>query len=229
MSKLFIVPTPIGNLEDITLRAVRILKEVDFIVAEDTRKTGLLLKHLQIEKKKMFSHHQHNEHQSFENLTRMIGNGQMAALVCNAGTPVISDPGFLLVRSCIKQGIDVECLPGPTSIIPALVNSGLPANRFYFEGFLPHKKGRTKRLKELAELKNTIVLLESPNRLIKCLQHIATYFGETRNISVSREISKIYEETQRGTVTEMISYFSSKTIKGEFVLIIDGSKSESLT
>lgn len=224
MPKLYIVPTPVGNLEDMTLRGIRILSEADFIIAEDTRKTGLLLKHFNIGKKRLYSHHQHNEHATYESLLKLISGGQTAALVSNAGTPVISDPGYLLLRACIRQGIEVECLPGPTSVIPALILSGLPAERFFFEGFLPHKKGRTGRLSEIAGLSHTVIIFESPNRLMKTLQQLATLLQPDRQLAVSRELSKIYEETIRGTVQELIAHFSNKTIKGEIILLIEGKK-----
>ena len=224
MSKLYIVPTPIGNLEDITLRAINVLKEVDVILAEDTRKTGILLKHFQIDKKKMYSHHQHNEHKTVDRITVSILNGQQTAIVSDAGTPSISDPGFLLVRECIKKKIPVECLPGPTALIPALVNSGLPADRFVFEGFLPHKKGRQSKLKQLAEVSYTMIFYESPNRLLKTLDQLAQYLGSERKASISRELTKIYEETQRGTLKEIISFFKDKTIKGEIVIVVQGKK-----
>lgn len=224
MSKLYIVPTPIGNLEDMTLRAIRILKEADVILAEDTRKTGVLLKHFQIDKKKMHSHHQHNEHKTVDRITESILNGQQTAIVSDAGTPSISDPGFLLVRECIKKNIPVECIPGPTALIPALVNSGLPADRFVFEGFLPHKKGRQSKLKQLAEVSYTMIFYESPYRLLKTLDQLAQYLGSERKASVSRELTKIYEETQRGTLKEIISFFKDKTIKGEIVIVVQGKK-----
>ncbi len=224
MSKHYIVPTPIGNLEDMTLRAINVLKEVDVIFAEDTRKTGILLKHFQIDKKKMYSHHQHNEHKTVDRITVSILNGQQTAIVSDAGTPSISDPGFLLVRECIKKKIPVECLPGPTALIPALVNSGLPADRFVFEGFLPHKKGRQSKLKQLAEVSYTMIFYESPNRLLKTLDQLAQYLGSERKASISRELTKIYEETQRGTLKEIISFFKDKTIKGEIVIVVQGKK-----
>jgi len=223
MPKLFIIPTPIGNLEDITLRAIRILKEVDLILAEDTRKTGTLLKHLEIEKK-MFSHHQHNEHKTVAMIVEKISNGENIALVSDAGTPGISDPGFLLVRECIKAGIEVECLPGPTAFVPALVNSGLPCDSFCFEGFLPQKKGRNTKLLRLKEEERTMVFYESPHRLVKALEQFAEYFGNERRASVSRELTKIYEETKRGTLPELMEYFKSKTVKGEIVIVVEGKK-----
>ncbi|MFH0893120.1 MAG: 16S rRNA (cytidine(1402)-2'-O)-methyltransferase [Bacteroidota bacterium] len=221
--RLIIVPTPIGNMEDITLRAIRILKEVDFILAEDTRKTLFLLKHLGIQTK-VFSYHKFNEHTISEQITEKISEGRSAALVSDAGTPGISDPGFMLVRECVRKGILVESLPGPTAFVPALVNSGLPCDRFVFEGFLPHKKGRHTRLLALKEEERTIVFYESPHRIVKALQQFAEYFGNDRQASVSRELTKIFEETQRGTLEELIVYFSSKNPKGEFVVIIAGKE-----
>lgn len=220
--KLYIIPTPIGNLEDITFRAVRILKEVDFILAEDTRTTSNLLKHLDISKK-MYSHNLNNEHKTVDKLVGQLANGEQAALVSDAGTPAISDPGFLLVRACVQNNIAIETLPGPVAFVPALVNSGLPCDRFIFEGFLPHKKGRQKRLKQLAEEERTMVFYESPHRLIKALEQFIEYFGETRQASVSRELTKIFEETQRGTLKEVLAYFSEKKIKGEIVIVVAGS------
>lgn len=224
MSKLYLVPTPIGNLEDITLRAIRILKEVDIILAEDTRKTGFLLKHLGIEKK-MFSHHSHNEHKTIELIAERIAGGENIALVTDAGTPGISDPGFLLVRECVNAGIEVECLPGPTAFVPALVNSGLPCDSFVFEGFLPQKKGRMTKLLSLKEEKRTMVFYESPFRLVKALQEFALHFGKERRASVSRELTKMFEETKRGTLEMLITHFSQKTIKGEIVIVVEGEGS----
>jgi len=223
MSKLYLVPTPIGNLEDITLRAIRILKEVDIILAEDTRTTGNLLKHFGIETR-MMAHHLFNEHREVPLITNRILSGENIALVSDAGTPGISDPGFLLVRECLKAGIDVECLPGPTAFVPALVNSGLPCDCFHFEGFLPVKKGRQTRFKELAEFRETLIFYESPHRLLKTLKEISDYFGAERRASVSRELTKIYEETKRGTITELLEYFSSKVVKGEIVIVVEGKK-----
>jgi 16S rRNA (cytidine1402-2'-O)-methyltransferase len=223
MSKLYIVPTPIGNLEDITLRAIRILKEVDLILAEDTRTTGKLLNHLQISKK-MISHHLHNEHATVNDIVEKIKSGEIVALVSDAGTPSVSDPGFLLVRECIKSGIEVDCLPGPTAFVPALVNSGLPSESFCFEGFLPQKKGRQTRLLGLKEEKRTMIFYESPYRLIKALEQFSEVFGETRNASVSRELTKMYEETQRGNLMELISHFRGKTVKGEIVIVVEGKR-----
>lgn len=221
MSKLYLIPTPIGNLEDITLRAIRTLKEVDLIVAEDTRTTGNLLKHFSIEKK-MLSHHLHNEHKTVEQIALRIRAGEKVALVSDAGTPGISDPGFLLVRECLRQGLEVECLPGPTAFVPALVNSGLPCDRFIFEGFLPQKKGRQSRLNALKDEDRTMVFYESPFRLVKALEEFSKAFGEDRPASVSRELTKLYEETKRGTLAELVLYFSSKTVKGEIVIVIKG-------
>lgn len=222
MPKLYIVPTPVGNLEDMTMRAVRILREVGLILAEDTRKTGLLLKHYGIDNK-MQSHHQHNEHQTAEIIARRINAGETVALVTDAGTPGISDPGFLLVRTCIEAGIDVECLPGATAFVPALVSSGLPCDRFYFEGFLPHKKGRNTRLTYLSVLDQTIVLYESPFRVAKTLSQLAEFLGGERKACVSREISKIYEEHRRGTLAELTSYYEKNEPKGEIVITVAGN------
>jgi 16S rRNA (cytidine1402-2'-O)-methyltransferase len=223
MSKLYIVPTPIGNLEDITLRAIRVLKEVDLILAEDTRNTGVLLKHYEIETK-MHSHHLFNEHKTVANIVENIKQGTTIALVSDAGTPAISDPGFLLVRECLFQEVEVECLPGATAFVPALVNSGLPADHFCFEGFLPVKKGRQTKLKQLAEETRTMIFYESPMRLVKTLGHFGEYFGLQRKASVSRELTKYYEETKRGTIEELIAYFGLKQVKGEIVIIVDGKE-----
>ncbi len=223
MSKLYIIPTPIGNLEDITLRALKILKEVDFILAEDTRQSSKLLNHYEISKK-LVAHHQHNEHQTVDRIIDAIKNVGCVALVSDAGTPGISDPGFLLVRECIKNGIEVECLPGATAFVPALVNSGFPCDKFVFEGFLPHKKGRQTRLKFLQNETRTIIFYESPHRLLKTLTQFAEYFGENRPISVSRELTKIHEENVRGTVTELIDYYTTHTLKGELVIIVEGAE-----
>jgi len=221
MSKLIIVPTPIGNLEDITLRAIRILKEVDIILAEDTRKTYILLKHFGIQKP-VLSHHKYNEHKAVKSLALRIMNGEKMALVSDAGTPSISDPGFLLVRTCIDEGVEVECLPGATALIPALVNSGLPSEKFCFEGFLPQKKGRQTRFTELSQETRTMIFYESPHRLLKTLNQLAEFFGNDRKASVSRELSKIFEETQRGNLEELIKYFSAKEVKGEIVIVVKG-------
>lgn len=222
MSKLYLVPTPIGNLGDITFRALEVLKEVDLVLAEDTRKSGILLKHFQINKP-LQSHHKFNEHRTLESLIQRIMGGTSMALVTDAGTPGISDPGFLLIRACIEQGIEVETLPGPTAFIPALVNSGLPCERFVFEGFLPQKKGRQKRIAELSQDKRTIVLYESPYRLGKTLSQLSDHFGPERKASVSRELTKVHEETVRGTLEELSQHFNGKVIKGEIVLIVAGS------
>ncbi|MBG0781851.1 MAG: 16S rRNA (cytidine(1402)-2'-O)-methyltransferase [Bacteroidales bacterium] len=222
MSKLFLIPTPIGNLEDITLRAIRTLKEeIDVVLAEDTRKTGILLKHLGISKP-MMAFHQHNEHQQTDRLIERMLAGERMALVTDAGTPGISDPGFLLVRACVQHDVKVECLPGATAFVPALVNSGLPADRFVFEGFLPHKKGRQTRLNEICENKYTSILYESPHRLIKTLQQLAEIAGSDRKVSVSRELTKIYEETLRGTLAELINHFETAGVKGELVIVLEG-------
>ncbi len=223
MSKLYVVPTPIGNLEDITLRAIRILKEVDFILAEDTRTTGFLLKHLEVTTR-MFSHHKFNEHSSVDKVAERLKAGETAALVSDAGTPAISDPGYLMVKKCIEEGIEVECLPGPTAFVPALVNSGLPNDRFCFEGFLPQKKGRKTRLEFLSEETRTIIFYESPFRLVKTLNQLAEHLGAERKASVSREISKLYEENKQGTLEELIQYFSAKTVKGEIVIVVEGKQ-----
>jgi 16S rRNA (cytidine1402-2'-O)-methyltransferase len=222
MSKLYLVPTPIGNLGDITLRAIEVLKKVDLILAEDTRKSGILLKHLQISKA-VHSHHKFNEHRTVEGIVQQILGGSSMALITDAGTPGISDPGFMLVRACIAQGVDVETLPGPTAFVPALVNSGLPGERFVFEGFLPQKKGRQKRLRELAEETRTMVFYESPFRLVKTLIQMADSFGPERKGSVSRELTKVYEETVRGSLSELAEYFSTGKVKGEIVLVVEGA------
>jgi len=222
MSKLYLVPTPIGNLGDITLRALEVLKEVDLVLAEDTRKSAFLLKHFQISKA-IHSHHKFNEHRSIENLIQRLKGGTSIALITDAGTPGISDPGFLLVRACIESEIALETLPGPTAFVPALVNSGLPCEKFVFEGFLPQKKGRQKRLTELAGEKRTMVFYESPYRLVKSLNQMAEHFGPDRKGSVSRELTKVHEETKRGSLLELAEYFSKGSIKGEIVLVIEGS------
>ena len=221
MAKLYIVPTPIGNLEDITLRAIRILKEVDFILAEDTRTTSFLLKHLGIEKR-MYSHHKFNEHATVKMVAESIEAGRTVALVSDAGTPGISDPGFLLVRTCVEAGIEVESLPGATAFVPALVQSGFPCDRFCFEGFLPQKKGRMKRLEALRGEERTMIFYEAPYRVVKLLEQLAELFGEERRVSVSREITKKFEETQRGTLAEVLEYFSQHEPKGEFVVVLEG-------
>ncbi len=221
MSKLYIVPTPIGNLEDITLRAIRVLGEVDFILAEDTRTSLFLLKHLGIEKR-LYSHHKFNEHATSKMVAESIASGRSVALVSDAGTPGISDPGFLLVRTCLEAGIEVETLPGATAAIPALVQSGFPCDRFCFEGFLPQKKGRTKQLTALAEEERTMIFYESPYRVVKCLELMAEIFGAEREVSVSRELSKKFEQTVRGTLTEVAEHFRSHEPKGEFVVVVAG-------
>lgn len=218
---LYLVPTPIGNLSDITLRAIEILKEVDFILAEDTRTSGILLKHLEISKP-LHAFHQHNEHKVLDKVIDRLKSGERAALVSDAGTPGISDPGFLMVRECVREEIEIICLPGPTAFIPALVCSGLPCDRFVFEGFLPHKKGRQTRLKALADESRTMVFYESPHRILKTLAQFAEYFGEDRSASVSREISKMYEETIRGPIADIIHHFTENPIKGEFVIVVGG-------
>jgi len=219
--KLFIVPTPIGNLQDITFRAISVLKSVDLILAEDTRVSGKLLKHFEIDTK-MQSYHMHNEHKVLKSIVKKLKSGIEIALISDAGTPAISDPGFLLTRACVDNGIAIECLPGATAFVPALVNSGLPNDRFVFEGFLPLKKGRQTRLKLLAQEARTIVIYVSPHKLNKTLEDIAIHFGPERNISVSRELSKIYEETLRGSVKSVLDYYNSNPAKGEIVLIISG-------
>ncbi|MDL2224267.1 16S rRNA (cytidine(1402)-2'-O)-methyltransferase [Bacteroidales bacterium OttesenSCG-928-M06] len=224
-NKLYLIPTPVGNLEDMTFRAIRLLKEVDLILAEDTRTTGFLLKHFDIQNK-MQSHHKFNEHQMVESIASQIKAGKSIALVTDAGTPGISDPGFLLVRECIKQDIDIECLPGATAFVPALVVSGFPTDRFCFEGFLPQKKGRQSKFEELATESRTIILYESPFRVVKTLTQLAEYLGEERLASISREISKLHEETIRGPLKDLISHFSVNEPRGEFVLIIEGKEKE---
>ncbi|WP_443947634.1 16S rRNA (cytidine(1402)-2'-O)-methyltransferase [Pedobacter sp. AW1-32] len=219
--KLFLVPTPIGNLEDMTFRAIRILKECDLILAEDTRTSAPMLKHFGIDKK-VYAHHQHNEHKATAEIIRFLHEGQKIALISDAGTPAISDPGFFLVREAIKHDVAVECLPGATAFVPALVNSGLPSDAFVFEGFLPVKKGRQTKFKKLAEEDRTIILYESPHRLLKTLEEFAQYLGEDRHASVSRELTKMFEETVRGTLAEIKSHFENNTLKGEFVICIAG-------
>ena len=221
MSKLYIVPTPIGNLNDMTFRAIEVLKSVDLILAEDTRNSGKLLKHFDIETR-MSSYHMHNEHKIVESVAERIAGGETIALISDAGTPAISDPGFLLVRRCVEMNIEVECLPGATAFVPALVNSGLPNDKFFFEGFLPHKKGRQTRLKELAEYKQTIVFYESPHRLVKTITQLMEFFGAERKASVSRELSKLHEENMRGSLTEIKEHFEKKTVKGEIVIVVAG-------
>jgi len=221
MGKLYLVPTPIGNLEDMTFRAVKVLQEADLILAEDTRTSGKLLKHFEITTQ-MHSHHMHNEHKTVEGLVDRIKNGQTLALISDAGTPAISDPGFLLTRACVEAGLEVDCLPGATAFVPALVNSGLPNDKFVFEGFLPVKKGRQTRFLHLAEEERTMIFYESPHKLVKTLKNMVEFFGEDRSISVSREISKLHEETVRGTAAEVLKHFEAKAPKGEIVIIVGG-------
>lgn len=221
MSKLYLVPTPIGNLEDITLRAIRILKEVDFILAEDTRTTGFLLKHLGIENR-LISHHKFNEHTTVQRIVDKLAGGETAALVSDAGTPGISDPGYLLVVKCIEAEVEVECLPGPSALIPAIAVAGLPNDRFCFEGFLPQKKGRQKRFLSLQEETRTMVFYESPHRLLKTLEQTAVFLGPQRKAVVCRELSKLHEEVRRGTVEQLIEWFSNNPPRGEIVLLIEG-------
>lgn len=223
MGKLYLVPTPVGNLEDITLRAIRILKEVDVILAEDTRTSGKLLQHYNITTH-MQSHHMHNEHKTVEALVKRILAGETVALISDAGTPAISDPGFLLARACIENRIEVDCLPGATAFVPALVNSGLPNDKFVFEGFLPVKKGRQTRFKLLAEESRTIIFYESPHKLLKTLGNIVEYFGNDRQVSVSRELTKLYEETVRGTAEEVFRHYTEKPPKGEIVIVVGGKQ-----
>lgn len=218
---LTLVPTPIGNLQDVTLRGLEVLKAAELILAEDTRTSKVLLQHFGIEKR-VLSHHQHNEHQSTKEVIRMLKEGKEIAMISDAGTPGISDPGFLLVRECIKEGIEVRCLPGATAFVPALVMSGLPCDRFVFEGFLPQKKGRQTRLLALKDEERTIILYESPFRLLKLLEECILHFGEDRPASVSREVSKLFEETKRGTLLELKQYFETKGVKGEIVVVLSG-------
>lgn len=223
MGKLYVVPTPVGNLEDMTFRAIRVLKEADLILAEDTRTSGILLKHYEI-KNAMQSHHKFNEHKTVEGIVNRIKAGETVALISDAGTPGISDPGFLIVRECVKNDIEVQCLPGATAFVPALVSSGLPDERFCFEGFLPQKKGRMTRLKALEEEKRTMIFYESPYRLVKTLTQFVEYFGAERPVSVCREISKIHEESIRGTLTDVIAHFTVNEPKGEIVIIVGGKE-----
>lgn len=223
MSKLFLVPTPIGNLEDMTFRAIKVLKEVDFILAEDTRTSSKLMKHFDIATP-MHSHHMHNEHKTLQMIIDRLHNGETAAVISDAGTPAISDPGFLITRACVEHGIEVECLPGATAFVPALVNSGLPNDRFVFEGFLPEKKGRQTRFLELAEEVRSMIFYVSPHKLNKTLKEFAQYFGEDRQVSVSRELSKLHEETVRGTAQEVLAHFETKPAKGEIVAVVAGKK-----
>ena len=221
MGMLYVVPTPVGNLEDMTFRAIRVLKEADLILAEDTRTSGILLKHFEI-KNAMQSHHKFNEHQAVESLGNRLKGGETVALISDAGTPGISDPGFLLVRECVRNGIEVQCLPGATAFVPALVDSGLPDEKFCFEGFLPQKKGRMTRLKALAQEYRTMVFYESPYRLVKTLTQFIEYFGAERSASVTREISKVHEETVRGTLAELVAHFEANEPRGEIVIVVAG-------
>ena len=221
MGKLFLVPTPIGNLDDMTFRAVKVLKEVDTILAEDTRNSGKLLKYFDIGTH-MQSHHMHNEHKTVDHIVERIKSGENIALISDAGTPAISDPGFLLTRTCVEAGIEVDCLPGATAFVPALVNSGFPNDKFIFEGFLPVKKGRQTRLNLLAEETRTMIFYESPHKLLKTLKHFSEYFGEDRLVSVSREITKLHEETIRGTAAEVLQHYTNKPPKGEIVIVVKG-------
>jgi len=223
MAKLFLVPTPIGNLEDMTFRAVKVLKEVDVILAEDTRNSGKLLKHFNISTP-MQSHHMHNEHKTVENIVRQIKSGKTFALISDAGTPAISDPGFLLTRACVESGVEVDCLPGATAFVPALVNSGMPNDKFVFEGFLPVKKGRQTRLQQLSGETRTIIFYESPHKLVKTLGQFVEIFGEDRPVSVSREITKLHEETVRGSASEVLAHYTEKPPKGEIVVVVGGKK-----
>lgn len=225
--KLYLVPTPIGNLEDITLRALRVLKEVNLILAEDTRTSAPLLKHFDIDQK-VYAHHQHNEHKAVAEIVRFLKEGQNIALISDAGTPGISDPGFLLVREVLKNGLPVECLPGATAFVPALVNSGLPNDRFTFEGFLPVKKGRQTRIKELASETRTMIFYESPHRLLKFLEELIAYFGAERQASISRELTKMFEENVRGTLAEIKTHFEENILKGEFVIVVAGNTEPAL-
>lgn len=218
---LYVVPTPVGNLEDITLRALRVLKEVDLILAEDTRTSSVLLKHYDIHTP-LKSHHKFNEHKTSDQMAERIAAGLNVALISDAGTPGISDPGFMLVRACVERSVEVQCLPGATAFVPALVDSGLPCDRFYFEGFLPQKKGRQTRLQQLAQQEHTMIIYESPFRLQKTLEQLAEYLGQDRHASVSREISKKFEDTQRGTIAELIAHYKEHPAKGEIVIIVDG-------
>ena len=225
MGKLYIVPTPVGNLEDMTFRAIRVLKEADLILAEDTRTTGNLLKHFEI-KNAMQAHHKFNEHQTVERVVNRLKAGETVAVVSDAGTPGISDPGFLVARECAREGIPVECLPGATAFVPALVASGLPCDRFCFEGFLPQKKGRLTKLKSLEGESLTMVFYESPHRVLKCLTQFVEHFGPQRQASVSREISKLHEQTVRGTLEELVAHFTENEPRGEFVIVVAGAEEE---
>ena len=223
MGKLYVVPTPVGNLEDMTFRAIRVLKEADLILAEDTRTSGILLKHFEI-KNAMTSHHKFNEHKTVEGIVNRLKAGETIALISDAGTPAISDPGFLVVRECFRNGIEVQCLPGATAFVPALVASGLPNDRFCFEGFLPQKKGRMTRLVSLQEETRTMIFYESPYRLVKTLTQFSEYFGAERQVSVCREISKIHEESVRGTLSEVIAHFTANEPRGEIVIVLSGKE-----
>ena len=226
MGKLYLVPTPIGNLDDITLRAIKVLQMVDIVLAEDTRTTQVLLKHLGLEKR-LWSHHKFNEHAAVESVVETILGGETVALVSDAGTPGISDPGFLLVRTCLELGVEVETLPGPTAFVPALINSGFSCDRFCFEGFLPQKKGRSKRLQQLLEESRTMIFYESPYRLVKTLTQFAELFGADREAAVSRELTKKFEENVRGTLQELIDHFSAGEVKGEIVIVLSGKPRKS--
>lgn len=219
---LYLIPTPVGNMEDMTFRAIRLLKEADVVLCEDTRTSGILLKHFQIEGKRLMAHHKFNEHGTSKAIVERLKSGETICLVTDAGTPGISDPGFLLVREAVEAGIEVQTLPGATAFVPALVSSGLPCDRFCFEGFLPQKKGRQTRLEELSHETRTMIIYESPRRIVKTLEQLATFFGEDRKMSACREISKIHEESVRGTIAEVLTHFREKEPKGEFVLIIGG-------
>ena len=219
---LYLIPTPVGNMEDMTFRAIRLLKEADVVLCEDTRTSGILLKHFQIEGKRLMAHHKFNEHGTAKNIVERLKSGETICLITDAGTPGISDPGFLLVREAVEAGIEVQTLPGATAFVPALVSSGLPCDRFCFEGFLPQKKGRQTRLEELSQETRTMIIYESPRRIVKTLEQLATFFGEDRKMSACREISKIHEESVRGTIAEVLAHFREKEPKGEFVLIIGG-------
>ncbi len=223
MSKLYVVPTPIGNLEDITFRAIRVLKEVDAVLAEDTRTTGNLFKKYEISNK-LIAHHLNNEHKTVDRIIDELKTGSTYAIVSDAGTPAISDPGFLLIRACVQNDIDIECLPGATAFVPALVNSGFPCEKFVYEGFLPHKKGRQTRIQKIAEEERTVVLYESPHRIVKALNQFAEFFDKDRQIAVCRELSKKFEEVVRGTTAELINHFENNPIKGEFVIVVEGKK-----
>ena len=223
MGILYLVPTPVGNLEDMTMRAIRILKEADLILAEDTRTSGMLLKHFDI-KNKLCAHHKFNEHQTAAAFASRIAAGETIALISDAGTPAISDPGFMLVRACVERGVEVQCLPGATAFVPALVASGLPCERFTFEGFLPQKKGRQTRLQSLAAEERTMIFYESPHRIVKALQQFAETFGPERRMSACREISKLYEQSVRGTIAEVLAHFEANEPRGEFVLIVEGAE-----